>query len=150
VRGLSQRGRSAAGHGRLRTYSESLGSSMPLSAKRKLYICQYADCAYQWLSATDPRRCPRCDRRGWQEGEVDIGGRPRTTPRPPIEKIRPQRAQQKAVEKIVPTPAVVSASCSPGTVEIKKEKLRGAVHVLGAKCTHGYMNWLLCPDCNPR
>jgi hypothetical protein len=120
---------------------------------RRPLSCLFEDCGYQWMSRIEPEKCPHCLRRGWQKGEVQ-NGRPRTTPREPIEKVGLPRmrkpTREAIVKKIEPKPAQVKSSRSPAVVEAKKEKLRQNVGRSTGKCPHSYMNWLLCPTCNPR
>lgn len=121
---------------------------------RRALSCLYEDCGYQWMSRIEPEKCPHCKRRGWQKGE-STNGRPRTTPRPPIEKVQPRLAVKSMREPIVKKKITPEASRSPARtaiprVEVKREKLQQNMGRPTGKCPHDYMNWLLCPTCNPR
>lgn len=115
---------------------------------RRALTCLFADCNYQWMSRIEPEKCPHCVRRGWKTGIVYIGA-PKG-PRPPIEKVRSRRMTKKAREA---TPAVKvkqTPSRSPAVVAVKREKLAKNIGRAPGKCPHDYMNWLVCPTCNPR
>lgn len=48
------------------------------------------------------------------------------------------------METVVPNPKRVV------NTRTAVEKEVGPLPKYGEKCRHGYMNWMVCPDCNPK